>query len=192
MFKTVRNGTYHVRHGIAPGTLRLGTVLGIKVVVENIGPDLCGYYDHTTQTVYISEALSPRERHCTLVHELIHAEQGHEPAGSLPEHLAREIMVEQETARRLISFPQLMWAVTYHGSGITTAEALGVPPEVYFSRILAMTRAEQIVFEVCGMQCIGVRTEQAMSAGDHPAILDHALDVDERVRNGKDSHGLAA
>jgi hypothetical protein len=166
--------------------------LGIKVVVGDIGPELCGYYDHSTRTVHISESLSVRERHCTLVHELIHAERGHETALTLPQHLAREIDVEQETARRLISLPQLMWAVTYYGAGGTGCAGLGVPPEMYYSRVLGMTKAEQVIFEVCAMQCIGVRSEVALSAGNAPALLNHPWVVDERVLDEKDRHGLAA
>lgn len=165
--------------------------MSIHVVLEDLGPDLCGYYEHETRTVHINSALPLRERRTTLVHELIHAERAHEPVDNLAVHMAREVEVEHEAARRLISFPQLMWAVTYHGAGGGGTSALDVEPCVYIARILAMTRMEQIIFDVCALQCIGVKTEMALSAGEHPALLNTAYRVDGRILDASD-YGEAA
>lgn len=158
--------------------------MGLEVVLSDLGDGLCGYYDHATETVHINSRLSIRDRRCALVHELIHWERGDQPTDSLPVHTAREVEVEHEAARRLITFPQLIWAITYYGAGGAGADTLDVEPAVYISRIMAMTRLEQIVFDVCAMQCIGVRSDLALSAGSEPALLNLPRVVDERILDG--------
>lgn len=158
--------------------------MGLEVVLEDLGNELCGYYDHATETVHINSRLSIRERRTTLVHELIHWERGDQPTDSLSVHTAREVEVEHESARRLISFPQLIWAITYYGAGGAGAEALDVDLSVYISRIMAMTRLEQIIFDVCAMQCIGIKSSTALSAGSSPALLNLPRVVDERILDG--------
>lgn len=155
--------------------------MGLEIVLEDLGEGLCGFYDHATETVHINSRLTLEQRRCTLVHELIHWERGHEPTDDLAKHMAREVEVDHETARRLVSFPQLMWAITYFGPGGAGSGSLGVCASIYMSRILAMTRLEQIIFDVCAMQCIGVRTELALSAGCSPALLNLPHVVDERI-----------
>lgn len=161
-----------------------GLGMGLEIVLSDLDDGLCGYYDHATETVHINSRLSARERRATLVHEMIHWERGDEPTDSLPVHMAREVEVDHETARRLISFPQLMWAMTYFGSGQLACEVLDVEPSVYLSRILAMTRLEQIILDVCAVQCIGIRSELAQSAGGEPALLNLPRVVDERIPDG--------
>lgn len=158
--------------------------MGLEVVLSDLGEGLCGYYDHASETVHINERLSATERRCTLVHELIHWERGDEPTDNLSVHTAREVEVDHEAARRLISFPQLMWAMTYHGSGYLACETLDVEPGVYMSRLLAMTRLEQIIFDVCALQCIGIKSSTALSAGSSPALLNLPRVVDERILDG--------
>lgn len=155
--------------------------MGLEVVLSDLGEDLCGYYDHATETVHINSRLSLMERRCTLVHELIHWERGDDPTDNLGAYMAREVEVDHETARRLVSLPQLMWVITYFGPGGAGAGSLGVCASIYISRIMAMTRLEQIIFDVCAMQCIGVRTELAFSAGCSPALLNLPFVVDERI-----------
>lgn len=143
-----------------------------------------GFYEHDTETVYINERLTMRGRRCTLVHETIHWERGDESTDNLSIHTAREVEVDHEAARRLISFPQLIWAMTYHGNGRKACDTLDVDPAVYLSRILAMTRLEQIIFDVCALQCIGIRSELALTAGSEPALLNLPRVVDERILDG--------
>jgi hypothetical protein len=166
--------------------------MGLEIVLEDLGSELCGFYEHSTETIYINSRLPLRERRCTLVHELIHWERGHEPTDNLAVHTAREVEVDHEAARRLISFPQLMWAVSYFGGGGAGAEVLDVDPGIYIARILAMTRLEQVIFDVCVLQCIGIRSELALSAGDQPALLNLPRVVDERILDGKDKLVTAA
>lgn len=158
--------------------------MGLEVVLSDLGEGLCGYYDQATETVYINERLSMRERRTTLVHELIHWERGHAPVDDLSRHTAREMEVDHEAARRLISFPQLMWAITYYGSGYPALDALEVEPGTFVSRMLAMTRLEQVIFDVCAMQCIGMKSSTALSAGSSPALLNLPRVVDERILDG--------
>lgn len=122
-----------------------------------------------------------RARRSTLVHELIHWERGHGPTDNLAEYLARDIEVEHEAARRLISFPALMWAATYFDSTLARCEALDVDATIFHSRLMAMTRLEQIVMEVCALRCIGLMSEVALSAGERPALLDLPYAFDERI-----------
>lgn len=155
--------------------------MGLNVVLDVMDEGLCGYYDKATETVYINRALDARGRRSTLVHELIHWERGHGPTDSLPEYLARDIEVEHETARRLISFPALVWAVTSYGSEKERSEALDVDVALYHARVLAMNRLEQLVFDVCALRCIGVNTELALTAGNQPALLNLPHVLDERI-----------
>ena len=166
--------------------------MGPEVVLEDLGDSLCGYYDHDTETVYINSRSSMRERRCTLVHEMIHWERGDATTNDLAVHTAREVEVEHEAARRLISFPQLMWAMTYFGSGQLAADMLDVDPPVYLSRILAMTRLEQVIFNVCALQCIGIKTSAALAAGGEPALLGLPRVVDERILDGRDDFAVVA
>ena len=160
--------------------------MGPEVVLGGLEDGLCGYYDHATETVHINRALDMRGRRCTLVHELIHWEQGHEPVDDLAVHTAREVNVEREAARRLVSLPALIWAWTTYANPRASSEGLEVDHQVLMSRFLAMTPAEQIIFDVCAMRCIGVRSELALSAGDAPALLNVPNMWDERIIDAVD------
>lgn len=155
--------------------------MGPNVVLGDLEQGMCGYFDKGTDTVHINKALTMRERRCTLVHELIHRERGHDPANTLAEHTAREVSVEWETARRLISFPALLWAMTRHLECHRSADALEVDAHMLITRILAMTPAERVLFDVCALRCIGVRSELAVSAGNAPELLNDPNMWDERI-----------
>lgn len=158
--------------------------MGLGIVLSDLGDGLDGFYEHSTETVYINQRLPMRGRRAALVHEMIHWERGDQPTDNLSVHTAREVEVDHETARRLISFPQLIWAMTYYGTGYAACDTLDVDPSIYLSRILAMTRLEQIIFDVCALQCIGMRSELALTAGEQPALLNLPRVVDERILDG--------
>ncbi|QZD97560.1 metalloprotease [Gordonia phage LonelyBoi] len=79
------------------------------------------------QTVWIHRGLTQTERRCTLTHELMHIE--------MPD--ADEETIERETARRLITLPQLVDAFRWlrHPSLPELAEHLWVDQQTAWTRM---------------------------------------------------------
>lgn len=70
---------------------------------ESEGDDILGSYDLAEQRIRLHPRLSQVQRRCTIAHELVHAELGHD--GCQDE--ATEAMVMAEAARRLIAIEAL-------------------------------------------------------------------------------------
>lgn len=123
------------------------------IVYKNLDDDMCGRFDHRTGKIYIDPRLSPAARRSTLVHERIHKNLDHKPIGG-PAHTAREIMVEQLAARRLISWAMLVSVAGKCDTVAELAEIWHVDIGLAFARMTSMTKLEQALFEVCGRYCV--------------------------------------
>ncbi len=77
-------------------------------------------------------------------------------APSLAVQVAREVMVDRLTARRLISLPALLAAFVSCGSTAEKARALGVSENILLARVVGLESAEQLFMDVCARRCIGV------------------------------------
>lgn len=86
------------------------------------------------------------ERRCTLMHELIHLERGHE--GACSDAVERE--VDREVARRLVPFDALLEAARWARDANELAEELWVTPTVLAARFetLAPRETAEIVAAV--------------------------------------------
>lgn len=79
------------------------------------------------------------ERRCSLTHELIHLEHGHTGTCSP----ATEAAVDEEAARRLIPWGQLLAAVRWARSEEELADELWVTPRILHARV-SVLRADEL------------------------------------------------
>lgn len=136
--------------------LKRGIVRG-NIIYEELPGNLLGRYEHETDTIHVDCRLPKRDRFLTLIHEGFHRQLGHGPAPKAV-CVAREILVEQMTARYFIPFRSLLEAFIQCGSVTSMAKFLHVDDGLVYSRMLTLTPLEAVVLEVCGRQCIGIDT----------------------------------
>lgn len=129
-----------------------------RVVYKELEGDLCGYFDPDTGAIIVDPRLRREAQINTIIHEGYHRILGHGRAPSLAVHTAREVMVERLTARQLIPLPALITALVSYGSTIERAQSLGVSPNILMARIVGLETEEQLMVDVCGRRCIGIKT----------------------------------
>lgn len=134
---------------------------------RDIPGGLCGHFDLATGQITVARRLKPRRRRVTAIHESIHRDFNHGPAKSLAENSARELVVERMTARFLISLPELMRVMSQTTDLSKAAALLDVDLQCLWARIVGMDAAERIIFNICVLQCLRVRSELALSAVSH-------------------------
>lgn len=81
------------------------------------------------------------ERRCTLTHELVHLDLGHEEC----QDVKTEAMVRRITARRLITLDQLVEVARWALSLEEAADAMWVTPEVLADFIHSLAPAERAI-----------------------------------------------
>lgn len=106
-------------------------------------PGLLGAWHHTSGTITLHPDQSQAERRCTLTHELIHAERGHE--GRCCGLVERQ--VQAETARRLIPLDALATALVWTQDEWEVADELWVDVETARVRIENLTDPEKHYIE---------------------------------------------
>jgi hypothetical protein len=102
-------------------------VVVVEVFLERLPVGYAGYTDGGN--IFLDDRLDAAQMLCTLVHEMIHIEMGHE--GHQPE--AVEMEVRNETARRLLPLDRIA-GVCKSGSLADTAKKLGVTRQVLMDR----------------------------------------------------------
>lgn len=140
----------------------------VSVVYRNLPGAVCGYFDPVTGAIHIDRRMPKRSQRCTLVHESIHRVLGHGPAKSPAEHMAREVAVERIAARQLITFPDLVTAMTQHKDAAGMAGYLDVDEPLLYARVFSLDPLEQTIFEACARHCIGVGAEGAFLVATIP------------------------
>jgi hypothetical protein len=136
----------------------------VGTIYEDLPGGLCGYYDRRTGAIHVDRRMSAKDQANTYVHEMFHKILGHGKAGSLPEHVAREVAVDRITARALVTLPALMDAMVTHPCQQSRAEFLGVDEHIYAARIFGLEPEEQIMVEVCVRRCIGLKLAPVAAA----------------------------
>jgi hypothetical protein len=121
---------------------------------ESLPVGVDGYYNHEQDTIYIRKGLIPRRDASVREHEMVHKYHRHQPLDSLPEHHAREIWVEEEAARRLVPFGQLLEAFNECASIESMSTKLGVDGGIICARMLGLTDLEQTMINMCAFHCI--------------------------------------
>lgn len=101
-------------------------------------PDGCNGRTNGTDTIWINKDLTPTEARCTMVHEAIHVELVH----TVRQRPSVERWVEYETARRMITIPQLTRACRGARSLNDVAFELGVTCGVLMDRASILSDAE--------------------------------------------------
>jgi Zn-dependent peptidase ImmA (M78 family) len=134
------------------------------VVYRDIPGKLCGFFDLDTGQITIAHRLTPRRRRVTVIHESIHRDLNHGPARSLAENSAREVVVERLASRFLISLPELMRVMSQTTDLNLAAAMLDVDLQCLWARLLGLDSSERLIFNVCVLQCLRVRSDLAMSA----------------------------
>lgn len=92
-----------------------------------------------TDIIWLDRRLHQAERRCTVTHELIHIELGHDGC----QQAAVEMKVRAETARRLIPIEALCKHLAWARSIQELAEELWVTPEVAQDRLRTLRPDEQ-------------------------------------------------
>ncbi|KQN99583.1 hypothetical protein ASF21_12220 [Arthrobacter sp. Leaf234] len=104
---------------------------------------MVGHYDRRLNTIYIDPRTSCRTQRCTIVHELIHWEDDDGPCANDWLNNKRELRVEAETARRLISIDAvvdgLLWCIDHS----ELAEHWDVDVHLVMLRLEVLTDEEQ-------------------------------------------------
>lgn len=91
--------------------------------------------------IWLCRTLTQAERRCTLTHELVHRERGPVPAD--PAAAAREeAIVEEISARRLITLPQLADGLRWSRHPRELAEALWVDQPTLHTRMATLDPLE--------------------------------------------------
>ncbi|QPK80784.1 ImmA/IrrE family metallo-endopeptidase [Schaalia sp. ZJ405] len=93
------------------------------------------------QRIYMTPRQLQAERRCTLTHELVHVERGHE--GCQPVAVERQVCVE--AARRLIEIDSLVDAVVWGRSPEEIADELWVDVDTLLVRLDSLTERERIL-----------------------------------------------
>ena len=106
-----------------------------KVFRERMQAGYAGYTDG--KDVYLDDRLSAEQTLCTLLHELVHLEWGHE--GHQPEDV--EMQVRYEVARRLLPLDRVVGACKT-GSLAGIAKHLGVTRQVVMDRAATLSDRE--------------------------------------------------
>jgi len=89
--------------------------------------------------IWLDKRLQQAERRCALTHELVHLERGHTSCqGPRAEQRVRE-----ETARRLISFDDLVEAYRWTQHSAELADELWVTVDVVQDRLAALNDGER-------------------------------------------------
>lgn len=122
--------------------------LGINVAWGKLSPGLRGYYDHITKTIWLSESLSNRVAHCTLAHEIVHAEYEDEMDGLSEATKAKiEKRCNKIAAQRLVVWPQLVDAIKTFDDPRSWVAELGVMPWVLENFFADLTPQKRIRLE---------------------------------------------
>lgn len=92
------------------------------------------------RVIWLDNRLQQDQRRCTLTHELVHIERGHDGC----QEPRIEYEVRAETARRLISIEALCRHAAWASSIDELAEDLWVTPEVVTDRFQSLTPQETV------------------------------------------------
>lgn len=106
-------------------------------------PGLLGTWCERTRTITLHPDQSQRQRRCTLTHETIHAERGHQ--GNCTGAVERAVNLE--SARRLIPLDRLAEALAWSQDEGEVADELWVDVETTRARIDGLTDTEKNYIE---------------------------------------------
>lgn len=95
-------------------------------------------YTNGVDLIVLDKFLLQVERRCTLTHELVHVEMGHETCQSE----AIEKRVSAEASRRLITLEHLLLHIPWANNLNELADDLWVTPDVLADRIACLTPSE--------------------------------------------------
>lgn len=141
-----------------------------KIVYEEMPGTLCGFYDNDNGTIHVDPRLRKAAQRNTIVHEQFHRILGHGKAPSPAVHTSREVAVQRLTAHHLISLPALMKAMVEFDTQQEQADALGVSRNILMARMLGLESDEQLMVQVCVLNCIGMsfgKSASTSTRGDH-------------------------
>ena len=110
----------------------------LTVYHEPLPPGLRGATDGAT-SIWLERRLLQVERRCTLTHELVHVDLGHDCA----QDEKSEAKVRRITAKRLIDWDDLVDAFRWAHDQYEAADELWVTPEVFADRLRHLTPIER-------------------------------------------------
>lgn len=122
----------------------------LKVTIRwsKLPPDIRGYYDHATRTIWLREDLTVRVANCVLAHEIVHAEFG-DDMDSIPDTWQEKVerRCDKIAAQRLIAYPQLVDAIKLSDDPRVWCAELNIMPWVLENYLADLTPQERIRIE---------------------------------------------
>jgi hypothetical protein len=103
--------------------------------------------------IWVQKNLPYRVKHCTETHERFHKYLRHEPIPPGPEYHARELLVDELTARHLVPFRALLEGLAEHIHPSDLSRVWGVDVATVQTRLMTITPEERIFVELCGTRC---------------------------------------
>lgn len=119
----------------------------IEVVYVSLPKGIGGLYDHQTRTIFIERTLRSGSKRATEEHERIHAERGDTRCDDPWFHKKQELVVERETARRLIPVKRLAEGLVWCRDHHELAEFLDVDGRLVRARYGTLTDQERAYIE---------------------------------------------
>lgn len=119
---------------------RLASLDDVRLETRRLPPRRRGQVDFVTRVITLAPHLDPRERTCTLAHELVHLERGPVLVRNTPRE---ERAVAAIAARRLVPLPRLAQALRWTDDPRALAEELDVDPRTVRARLANLTDAER-------------------------------------------------
>lgn len=119
---------------------RLDALVDWSLRWAHLPGDLVGVTDWASRTITVDARLTQAELHCTLLHEVVHAERGPFPRWA---EAREEAAVDDVVARALIPLEQLVAAVSWSRCPWELAEELWVDVPTLAARARGLTPAER-------------------------------------------------
>jgi Zn-dependent peptidase ImmA (M78 family) len=116
--------------------------LGVDFYVDDVEPDLLGYYDDGRRAVTVARGLRQVERRCTAAHEYVHAVRRDQPTCSGWHEAKQERAVARTAARLLISVDDLARALAWSTDAEEVADELWVDVDTLAHRLAALAPDE--------------------------------------------------
>jgi Zn-dependent peptidase ImmA (M78 family) len=122
--------------------------LGVDFYVDEVEPELLGYYDDTQRTVTVARGLRQVERRSTAAHEYVHAVRRDEPACTSWHERKQERAVGRTAARLLIPVEDLARALAWTRDASELADELWVDVDTLTQRLADLAPGERRALEV--------------------------------------------
>lgn len=121
--------------------------LGVDFYLDDVDPELLGYYDDTRRVVTVARGIRQDERRSTAAHEYVHAVRRDQPTCSAWHERKQELAVARAAARLLIPVEDLAQALAWSGDVTEVADELWVDLDTLTHRLAHLAPGERQTLE---------------------------------------------